>query len=114
MMLVNSVKPLAKITGGGMMNLPQKFTIEPQLMAWCLAQIGVEPTGLAPYFWNLIRLVLLAVVISMVLGALHGYVLTKRRFKRWNSPLKVLHPLGYISLYRRAKEWQANERNWKT
>jgi hypothetical protein len=28
-MLVNSVKPLAKITGSGMMNLPQKFTIEP-------------------------------------------------------------------------------------
>jgi hypothetical protein len=62
----------------------------------------------------LIKLVVLAVVISMVLGALHGYVLNKWRFEYWNSPLKVLHPLGYISLYRRAKEWQANERNRKT
>jgi hypothetical protein len=62
----------------------------------------------------LIKLVVLAVVISMVLGALHGYVLNKWRFEYWNSPLKVLHPLGYISLDRRAKEWQANERNRKT
>jgi hypothetical protein len=62
----------------------------------------------------LIKLVVLAVVISMVLGALHGYVLNKWRFEYWNSPLKVLHPLGYISLYRRAKEWQENERNRKT
>ena len=82
-------------------------------MAWCLAQIGVETTGLVPYLLNLIRLLLLAVVISIVLGALHGHVRTKRRFERWNSPLKVLHPLRYISLYRRAKEWQANKRNWK-
>ena len=55
-------------------------------MAWCMAQIEVEPTGLGPYFWNLIKLVVLAVVISTVLGALNGYVLTKRRFKYWNSP----------------------------
>ena len=51
----------------------------------------------------------------MVLGALHGYVLTKWRFKYWNSPLKVAHPLGYrYPYYRGTYEWQANERNRKT
>ncbi|MEM7321364.1 MAG: carbohydrate ABC transporter permease, partial [Pseudomonadota bacterium] len=60
-MLVNSVKPLSEITGGGMMNLPEQFTIEPWFKAWSSAQIGVEPTGLAPYFWNSIKMVVPAV-----------------------------------------------------
>jgi len=80
-MLVNSVKPLSEITGGGMMALPKVWTIEPWLSAWSTAQIGVEPTGLRPYFWNSISMVVPAVAISTVLGALNGYVLTKWRFR---------------------------------
>lgn len=80
-MLVNSVKPLAEITGGGMMSLPTTWTIEPWLKAWSTAQIGVEPTGLRPYFWNSISMVVPAVAISTVLGAMNGYVLTKWRFR---------------------------------
>ena len=80
-MLVNSVKPLSEITGGGMMALPEVWTIEPWLKAWSTAQIGVQPTGLRPYFWNSISMVVPAVAISTVLGALNGYVLTKWRFK---------------------------------
>ena len=80
-MLVNSLKPLSEITGGGMMALPQVWTIEPWAKAWSTAQIGVEPTGLRPYFWNSISMVVPAVAISTVLGALNGYVLTKWRFR---------------------------------
>ncbi|WP_298838125.1 carbohydrate ABC transporter permease [uncultured Roseobacter sp.] len=80
-MMVNSVKPLSEITGGGMMSLPDVWTIEPWKKAWSTAQIGVEPTGLRPYFWNSISMVVPAVAISTVLGALNGYVLTKWRFR---------------------------------
>ncbi|MEM9523107.1 MAG: carbohydrate ABC transporter permease, partial [Pseudomonadota bacterium] len=80
-MLVNSVKPLSEITDGGMMNLPQVFTLAPWGEAWSSAQIGVAPTGLRPYFWNSIKMVVPAVAVSTVLGALNGYVLTKWRFK---------------------------------
>lgn len=80
-MLVNSVKPLSEITGGGMMNLPRLWTLEPWRNAWSEAQIGVQPTGLKPYFWNSIKMVVPAVAISTVLGALNGYVLTKWRFR---------------------------------
>ena len=80
-MVVNSFKPLGEITGGGMMNLPQAFTFEPWAKAWSTAQIGVDPTGLSPYFWNSIKMVVPAVVISTILGALNGYVLTKWKFK---------------------------------
>ncbi|MDJ0629432.1 MAG: carbohydrate ABC transporter permease [Rhodobacter sp.] len=80
-MVVNSLKPLDEITGGGMMNLPEMWTLEPWRKAWSEAQIGVEPTGLKPYFWNSIQMVVPAVALSTVLGALNGYVLTKWRFK---------------------------------
>jgi glucose/mannose transport system permease protein len=45
-----------------MMALPQNWTIEPWLSAWSTAQIGVEPTGLQPYFMNSIMMVVPAVI----------------------------------------------------
>ncbi|SDQ97093.1 carbohydrate ABC transporter permease [Pseudovibrio sp. Tun.PSC04-5.I4] len=80
-MVLNSVKPLSEITGGNMMSLPQAFTLEPWFKAWNSAQVGIEPTGLKPYFVNSLKMVLPAVTISTILGALNGYVLTKWRFK---------------------------------
>lgn len=80
-MLVNSVKPLSEIREGNMIALPQVWTLEPWLAAWSTAQIGVDPSGLSPYFWNSIRMVVPAVAISTILGAFNGYVLTKWRFR---------------------------------
>ena len=79
-MVVNSLKPLEEIRQGGMLNLPGAWTIEPWLSAWSTAQIGVAPTGLRPYFINSVLMVVPAVIISTVLGALNGYVLTKWQF----------------------------------
>ncbi|WP_174804230.1 carbohydrate ABC transporter permease [Martelella limonii] len=83
-MLVNSLKPLREIQAGGMMNLPAALTFEPWKSAWSTAQIGVQATGLKPYFWNSIQMVVPAVAISTVLGALNGYVLTKWQFRGHN------------------------------
>jgi len=80
-MLVNSVKPLDEIRQGNMMSLPMIFTLDPWRSAWSTAQIGVQPTGLKPYFLNSVLMVIPAVAISALLGALNGYVLTKWRFK---------------------------------
>jgi glucose/mannose transport system permease protein len=81
LMLLNSVKPLAQIQQGNLIFLPEALTLEPWLAAWSTAQIGVEPTGLKPYFWNSIVMVVPAVLISTALGAVNGYVLTQWRFK---------------------------------
>lgn len=80
-MLVNSIKPLAEIQGGSIVALPNAITFEPWKAAWETAQIGVEPTGLKPYFINSIVMVVPAVAIATMMGALNGYVLTKWRFK---------------------------------
>jgi hypothetical protein len=96
-MLINSLKPLEEITGGGMVALPQNWTIEPWLSAWSTAQIGVEPTGLRPYFMNSIMMAVPAVILSTVVGALNGYVLTKWRFRGRHScsalAVFLLHPV---------------------
>jgi glucose/mannose transport system permease protein len=80
-MLVNSLKPLDEIRRGGMLELPELLTIHPWRSAWSTAQIGVQPTGLRPYFINSILMVVPAVLISTFLGAINGYVLTKWRFR---------------------------------
>ncbi|MHA7776813.1 carbohydrate ABC transporter permease [Roseibium sp. M-1] len=80
-MVVNSLKPLSEITAGGMMALPDIWTLAPWQSAWSTAQIGVEPTGLRPYFLNSIIMVVPAVALSTLVGALNGYVLTKWTFR---------------------------------
>lgn len=80
-MLVNSLKPLSEITAGGMMALPQEWTLAPWASAWSTAQIGVQATGLRPYFLNSIIMVVPAVALSTIVGALNGYVLTKWAFR---------------------------------
>lgn len=80
-MTVNSLKPLSEITAGGMMALPSDWTGAPWRSAWSTAQVGVEATGLKPYFVNSILMAVPAVALTTVLGALNGYVLTKWRFR---------------------------------
>jgi glucose/mannose transport system permease protein len=80
-MIVNSVKPLAEIREGNMLALPREFTLDPWFTAWSTAQIGVQATGLKPYFINSILMAVPAVAISTMLGALNGFVLTKWRFR---------------------------------
>ena len=80
-MLANSLKPLEEIRSGDLMALPVAWTVEPWLSAWSTAQIGVQPTGLRPYFVNSFLLVVPAVAISTLIGALNGYILTQFRFR---------------------------------
>ena len=79
-MVVNSIKPLDEIRRGAMLALPDTITLEPWRSAWGTAQIGVQPTGLKPYFLNSALMVAPAVLISTLVGAINGYVLTKWRF----------------------------------
>src|SRR3954466_14814741 len=77
-------KPLDEIRSGNLMALPVQWTVEPWFTAWSTAQIGVQPTGLRPYFYNSFLLVIPAVIISTLIGALNGYILTQFRFRGAN------------------------------
>ncbi|TFH86418.1 carbohydrate ABC transporter permease [Billgrantia azerbaijanica] len=80
-MLITSVKPLGEISAGSLLALPQSPTLAPWLKAWGEACTGMRCEGVGGYFWNSIAIVVPAVLISTVIGALNGYALTKWRFK---------------------------------
>jgi glucose/mannose transport system permease protein len=80
-MIVNSFKPLAEIRQGNMMALPKDFSFAWWKKAWSQAQIGVQATGLRPYFINSIKMVIPAVLLSTLIGSLSGFVLSKFTFK---------------------------------
>ncbi len=80
-MLVNSVKPLDEIRSGDLMALPRSISLQPWAQAWSLAQVGVDPVGLKPYFINSFLMVVPAVAISAVFGAFNGYILTQFKMK---------------------------------
>lgn len=80
-MVVNSLKPLDEIRGGDLMALPRDATVEPWAQAWSLAQIGVQATGLEPYFVNSLWMVVPSVLIATAIGAFNGYVLTQFKLR---------------------------------
>jgi glucose/mannose transport system permease protein len=80
-MLVNSVKPLSEITKGNMLALPKEFSLAYWEKAWKSAQVGVNATGLRPYFFNSVKIVIPAVILSTLFGSFAGFVLSKWRFK---------------------------------
>lgn len=80
-MVMTSLKPLSEVTGGNMFALPHQLTFQPWIDAWDEARIGVSETrGIHGYFLNSVKMVVPAVLISTLLGALNGYVLTKWSF----------------------------------
>lgn len=80
-MLVTSFKTLDEVRLGDMMGLPKDPTLAPWLSAWGTACIGLACGGLKGYFWNSMAMAVPAVLISTLLGAVNGYVLTQWKFK---------------------------------
>ncbi len=80
-LISTSLKTLDDIRTGNLLSLPKQITLEPWQQAWSSACIGVRCEGMSVYFWNSFRFVVPAVLISTLLGAFNGYVLTMWRFR---------------------------------
>jgi len=80
-MFTTSLKDIEEIRSGNLMALPLDPTFYAWTKAWSSACTGSECEGLAPYFWNSVRIVFPAVIISTIIGAFNGYSLAKWRFK---------------------------------
>jgi glucose/mannose transport system permease protein len=79
--LITSFKPMDEVRAGNLLALPHAWTVEPWLKAWNEACTGVDCRGMQPFFWNSVKMVLPAVAISTLIGALNGYVLSMWRFR---------------------------------
>lgn len=80
-MIMTSLKSLDEIRTGSLLGLPLNPTLEAWRVAWGSACTGVSCEGLKGYFWNSVFMVVPAVVISTMIGAFNGYVLTQWRFR---------------------------------
>lgn len=83
-MVSTSFKSLDEIRTGSLLSLPRDISTDAWIYAWTRACIGADCRGMAPYFMNSLVIVIPAVVISTLFGALNGYALTKWRFRGAN------------------------------
>jgi glucose/mannose transport system permease protein len=83
-MVSTSFKSLDEIRTGSLLSLPRDISTDAWIYAWTRACIGADCRGMAPYFMNSLVIVIPAVVISTLFGALNGYALIKWRFRGAN------------------------------
>jgi glucose/mannose transport system permease protein len=83
-MIATSLKSVEEIRAGNLLALPQDPSFAAWAKAWSAACVGVECTGIGRFFWNSVKMVVPAVLISTLIGALNGYVLTKWTFRGAN------------------------------
>ncbi|MDP6416860.1 MAG: hypothetical protein QGG54_17775, partial [Gammaproteobacteria bacterium] len=80
-MIITSLKSLDEIRVGSILTWPETLTVVSWAKAWGSACVGIQCDGVKPFFWNSVQITAPAVVISTLLGAVNGYVLTKWRFR---------------------------------
>jgi glucose/mannose transport system permease protein len=83
-MLATSLKSVEEIRTGNLLALPVAPSFDAWAKAWSSACVGVECTGIGRFFFNSVKMVIPAVALSTIIGALNGYVLTKWSFKGAN------------------------------
>lgn len=80
-MLSTSFKTLDEIRAGNLLSLPGTFSLDAWSAAWSSACTGVECGGMKRYFANSLTMMIPAVLISTLVGAFNGYILSMWRFK---------------------------------
>ncbi len=79
-MVTTSLKDMDQVRQGNLLALPSAPSLDAWSKAWSHACTGVDCSGLKPFFMNSVVMVIPAVFISTLLGAINGYVLSKWRF----------------------------------
>ena len=77
----NSFRELDEIGQNGLIAFPKSFRLDAWPEAWSTYCIGGTCEGMHRYFWNSVRMVVPATLISTALGAVNGYVLSKWKFR---------------------------------
>lgn len=83
-MVTTSLKSLDEIRTGDLISLPREFTFEAWATAWSTACTGIQCEGMKPYFWNSVLIAIPGVVLSTLLGAMNGYVVSQWNFRGAN------------------------------
>jgi glucose/mannose transport system permease protein len=80
-MLITSLKDVEEIRTGNLLSLPAALNFDSWAKAWSSACTGSSCGGISPYFMNSFQIVLPAVAISTLVGAINGYVISLWKFR---------------------------------
>src|SRR6478752_9869598 len=77
----NSFRDLPEIAARGLIAFPRSFSFKAWHEAWSTYCINGTCEGMQRNFYNSLKMVIPATIISTALGAVNGYVLSKWRFR---------------------------------
>jgi glucose/mannose transport system permease protein len=110
-MVSTSVKPMPEIRATNVLAPPQAPNLESWDAAWNTACTGLDCSGVKVGFLNSVKIVVPVVLLSILIGAVNGYVLSFWRFKGANLVFTVLMVGAFIPLqivlYPLVKMWAA-------
>lgn len=89
-MVATSLKSMPEIRATNVLMPPMNVTFEAWWEAWNTACTGLECQGVKVGFLNSVKIVLPTVLLSILFGALNGYVLSFWRFKGANIVFAIL------------------------
>ena len=78
--VANSFRELPEITQNGLIALPHSFSLKAWPQAWAHYCVAGTCEGVKRNFFNSLYMTIPATILSTLLGALNGYVLSKWRF----------------------------------
>lgn len=79
--VMNSFRDQVEIAHNGLIAIPQSFKLDAWFQAWDTYCIAGTCEGMKRNFFNSLYMTIPATIISTLLGALNGYVLSKWRFR---------------------------------
>jgi glucose/mannose transport system permease protein len=79
-LVMNTFRDNADVGTNGMIAFPRTFSLDAWPVAWGSYCINGRCEGMAQNFWNSVYMTIPATIISTLLGALNGYILSKWRF----------------------------------
>ena len=77
---------------------PIEWTFEPWIKAWTTACTGLNCNGLAPGFWNSVKITVPSTIVSIMIAAVNGYALVNWKLQGLGAllhhpDLRLVHPL---------------------
>jgi glucose/mannose transport system permease protein len=82
--VLNSFRSFEEITRSSVLGLPTALRTDNWVQAWGTYCIAGACSGIKPYMWNSLLIAIPATLLSTLLGAMNGYVLSLWRFRGSN------------------------------
>ena len=79
--VLNSFREQAEIARSGLISVPKSFRLDAWSQAWSTYCVAGTCEGMKRNFFNSLWMTVPATIISTLLGAINGYILSKWRFK---------------------------------